>query len=88
MGAIIFFGVAVFALINLVYILNATADNKFKSYVPLNSIWDYYDCMLEGEKMNLFGKIVCSIVVCLFCFPSILILSLIRFIIWSFYYKK
>ena len=80
--------VAVFVIINLAYILNATVNNDFSYYIPLDSIWDYCDCVREEFKMNLFGKIVCSIFVCLFCSPSIVILSLIRLIIWSFYYKK
>lgn len=79
---------AVYILINLLYVVKVLGESSLEKYLPLNSIWDFYDIYLPEYRMNLFGKITCSIIVCLICPIGIGIVSLAKFIKWSFYYHK
>ena len=79
---------AVYILINLLYVVKALGESRLENYLPLNSIWDFYDVYISDYKMNLFGKITCSIIVCLICPIGIGIVSLAKFIKWLFYYHK
>lgn len=79
---------AAYILINLLYVVMVLGKSSLEKYLPLDSIWDFWNIYLPEYKMNLFGKITCSIIVCLFCPIGIGILSLAKFIKWAFYYHK